>query len=72
MIQALVLPSPPDCLNLDECIAQIWQSKQITPEQCSLLKSWLLQTDGEVVSSRDRQAIDRLLHAVRRGWIVLS
>lgn len=71
MIRASVLPSHLNCLTLDECIAQIWQSKQITPEQCSLLRSWLLQTDVEVVPSRDRQVVDRLLHAVRRGWIVL-
>jgi hypothetical protein len=74
MIQASVLPSQLDCLNLDECVAQIWQSKRITSEQCSFLRAWLLEVDADadVVPSYDRQVVDRLLHAVRRGWIGLG
>ena len=57
--------------NIDECVAQIWQSKEIATDQCVLLQAWLLQMDGDIAMSRERQAIDRLLHAVRRGWIVM-
>ncbi|MBO9999928.1 MAG: hypothetical protein J7641_13180 [Cyanobacteria bacterium SID2] len=55
-------------IALSELIARVWHSGCLTVSERQVLKSVLLTSS---LSDEDRAAIDRLLHAVRRGWIEL-
>ncbi len=52
--------------TVSEIFYQIWQTKQISPRHRWGLMSALMQ---DSLSEDERDAIDRLLHAVRRGWL---
>lgn len=52
--------------TISEIFYQIWQTKQISARHRWGLRSALMQ---DSLSEDERDAIDRLLHAVRRGWL---
>lgn len=52
--------------TISEIFYQIWQTGQITSRHRWGLMSALMQ---DSLSQDERDAIDRLLHAVRRGWL---
>ncbi|NJK28295.1 MAG: hypothetical protein HC925_07180 [Coleofasciculaceae cyanobacterium SM2_3_26] len=54
-------PSP-----FSDLFFNIWHSGQLTPGDRNSLKSFLLQ---DCLDTSERDAIDRVLHAIRRGWI---
>lgn len=54
--------------NLSELAAQVWNSGVLSRRERSCLQRLLLET---TLTPEDRAAIDRLIHAVRRGWIAL-
>ena len=54
---------------ISEIFFQIWCSGRITRTDRHGLKSALLE---EVLDQEDQAAIDRLLHAVRRGWLLVE
>ncbi|PPT05286.1 hypothetical protein CKA32_000617 [Geitlerinema sp. FC II] len=52
--------------SIDELFAQIWQSGYVNSHAKRVLKTLLLEQSY----TQDEQAtIDRLLYAVRRGWL---
>lgn len=51
---------------LSELFAEVSSSGRITPQDCQHLRTVLL---GNQVSDEEKQAIDRLLYAVRLGRI---
>ena len=48
---------------------QIWCSGRITQDHRSELKSAFL---GDRLGEEEKAAVDRMLHAIRRGWLVLD
>ncbi|GAB4305975.1 MAG TPA: hypothetical protein IGS52_04250 [Oscillatoriaceae cyanobacterium M33_DOE_052] len=54
--------------TISEIFYQIWHSGQITYHHRWGLMSALMQ---DSLNQEEREAIDRLLHAVRRGWLRL-
>lgn len=56
-------------MPISELFFQIWRSGKITRTDRYSLRAALLE-DG--LSEEDKAAIDRLLHAVRRGWLLLD
>lgn len=55
--------------TISEIFYQIWQTGHITPRHRWGLMSALMQ---DSLTQDERDAIDRLLHAVRRGWLRLE
>ena len=55
--------------SISEIFYQIWQTKQITSRHRWGLMSALM-TDS--LTEDERDAIDRLLHGVRRGWLQIK
>lgn len=55
--------------SISEVFFQAWSSGKITPLDRYGLKSALLE---EKLPDDEREAIDRLLHAVRSGWLALE
>ena len=49
-----------------EVFGQVWKTGCLTRVEREWLKNALLQT---ALSAEDTAAIDRLIHAVRRGWL---
>lgn len=56
-------------MQVSELFFQIWRSGKITRTDRYSLRAALLE---ESLSEEDKAAIDRLLHAVRRGWLLLD
>jgi hypothetical protein len=54
---------------ISELFFQIWCSGRITQDNRFGLKYALLK---DTLGEEDKAAIDRLLHAVRRGWLTLD
>lgn len=54
---------------ISELFFQIWCSGRITRTDRYGLKSALLE---DTLDEEDKAAIDRLLHAVRRGWLLVE
>ncbi|MEM6501574.1 MAG: hypothetical protein AAF685_07025 [Cyanobacteria bacterium P01_C01_bin.89] len=55
--------------NVAEIFSEVWDSGKITEHERMELRSALLNGD---LSSDDHAAIDRLVHAVKRGWLSLG
>ncbi|MGD1850354.1 MAG: hypothetical protein ACFCBU_07015 [Cyanophyceae cyanobacterium] len=55
--------------NIAEIFSEVWDSGRITECERLELRSALLNGD---LSNDDYAAIDRLVHAVKRGWLSLS
>ncbi|WP_211517476.1 hypothetical protein [Geitlerinema sp. PCC 9228] len=47
---------------------QIWHSGSLNTEQRATIQKTLLETD---MSADELAAIDRIVHAVRRGWLTM-
>ncbi|AFY80014.1 hypothetical protein [Oscillatoria acuminata] len=62
--QSLIPPS-----NFSELFFQIYWSGRLTLEHRNYLKTTLLQ---ESLTEEEQRAIDRLIYAVRRGWLKLT
>lgn len=52
--------------TFSELTARVWNSGSISHSERRYLRSFLLENP---LTDEDRAALDRLLHAVRRGWI---
>ncbi|MBE9041057.1 hypothetical protein IQ235_09725 [Oscillatoriales cyanobacterium LEGE 11467] len=52
-----------------DVFCQIWCSGRITKDDRSELKSAFLK---DRLGEEDKAAVDRMLHAIRRGWLVLD
>ena len=46
---------------------QIWESGEVTDKERSILHTLLTTSEG--LDEFDRALLDRLLHAIHRGWI---
>ena len=55
--------------NVATVFSEVWDSGVITQHERNALRSALLR--GEL-SNDDYAAIDRLVHAVKRGWLSLD
>lgn len=55
--------------NLSELFFQIYWSGRLTQEHRQYLRAILLQ---ERLSEEDHSSINRLIYAVRRGWLKLT
>ncbi|WP_017660630.1 hypothetical protein [Baaleninema simplex] len=54
--------------TLDEMFACVWTEGYLTRDQRKTLMSVVLSS---AISDRDREVLDRIFHAVRRGWLKL-
>jgi hypothetical protein len=54
---------------ISEIFSRVWEAGELTPYDRYNLRSALL---GMRLTEDDRAAIDRMLHAVRRGWLDMS
>ncbi len=52
--------------SVDDLFAQIWQSGYVSLHARHVLRSLLLE---EAYTQDEQATIDRLLYAVRRGWL---
>ena len=55
--------------SIAEVFSEVWDSGEITRHERKELQSGLLKGD---LSNDDYAAIDRLVHAVKRGWLSLG
>jgi hypothetical protein len=55
--------------NFSELFFQIYWSGRLTPEHRQYLRAILLQ---ESLSEEEQSSINRLIYAVRRGWLKLT
>lgn len=55
--------------TVSELFFQVYRSGRLTTNQRQHLRSSLLQ---ESLSEEEQTAIDRLIYAVRRGWLKMS
>jgi hypothetical protein len=55
--------------NLSELFFQIYCSRKLTREHRQYLRTTLLR---ESLSEEEQRAINRLVYAVRRGWLTLT
>lgn len=62
MTHALILQS-----DLAEMFGQVWKNGGLSSRDRRRLMLAILQEDS--LSSEEQATIDRLLHAVRRGWL---
>ncbi|TVR11115.1 MAG: hypothetical protein EA395_08155 [Phormidium sp. GEM2.Bin31] len=58
----------PSGITLSELAARVWHSGQISSQDRQVLRSLFL---NHLLSEEDIAAVDRLLHAIRRGWITM-
>ncbi|WP_234488928.1 hypothetical protein [Oxynema sp. CENA135] len=65
MIDTALLPQS----QIAELFFQVYRYGQITKEQRQFLKMFLLQ---ETLPYEERTAIDRMIYAVRRGWLKIA
>ncbi|MFP4219614.1 MAG: hypothetical protein ACLFM4_01830 [Phormidium sp.] len=63
--------SPQRCLvpPVADLFFQAWCAGTLAPGDRSQVRDALL---NDCISDEDRQAIDRLIHCVRRGWLVMD
>jgi hypothetical protein len=54
-------------VSLEDLYAQIWKTGYLTQSQQQQLKSMRYLDD--CMTSGERETIDRLMHAIRRGWL---
>lgn len=55
--------------NIAELFSQVWQSRHLSAQDWERLTCTLT---GSCLSGEERATIDRLRHAVRRGWVKVS
>ncbi len=55
--------------SVAEVFSEVWDSGEITQHERKELQSALLKGD---LTNDDYAAIDRLVHAVKRGWLSLE
>ncbi len=60
------LSAKPPKATFEEMFARVWKVGTITRHERTRLAALLLQ---ESISLEERASIDRLLHAIRRGWL---
>ncbi|WP_159783231.1 hypothetical protein [Sodalinema gerasimenkoae] len=58
----------PSGVTLSELAARVWNSGKISSQDRQVLRSLFL---NNLPSDEDIAAVDRLLHAIRRGWITM-
>jgi len=58
----------PSATHLYLLFYQIWHSGSLNTEQRATIQKTLLETD---MSADELAAIDRIVHAVRRGWLTM-
>ncbi|MBO9999999.1 MAG: hypothetical protein J7641_13560 [Cyanobacteria bacterium SID2] len=58
-----VLSSPP---ALDEMFAHVWTAGHLTRDERKTLMSVVLSS---TLSAEEKEVLDRIFHAVRRGWL---
>ncbi|MCC5899886.1 MAG: hypothetical protein JJU32_18460 [Phormidium sp. BM_Day4_Bin.17] len=58
----------PSGITLSELAARVWNSGKISSQDRQVLRSLFL---NNFPSDEDIAAVDRLLHAIRRGWITM-
>ena len=62
-------PRPLCCQNaISETIVRVWNTRSVTRSERQTLMDALLDYR---IGSEEKAAIDRLLHAIRRGWLQL-
>ena len=54
-------------VSLEDLYAQTWKMGYLTQTQQQQLKS--MRSLDKSMTSGERETIDRLMHAVRRGWL---
>ncbi|HIK31050.1 MAG TPA: hypothetical protein IGS17_08795 [Oscillatoriales cyanobacterium M59_W2019_021] len=54
-------------VSLEDLYAQIWKTGYLTQTQQQQLKS--MRSLDKRMTSGERETIDRLMHAIRRGWL---
>ena len=54
--------------SVDKLFYQIWHSGRLGPQERLGLMNALL----EEITSQEQAAVNRILHAVRRGWIEVA
>jgi hypothetical protein len=54
-------------VSLEDLYAQVWKTGYLTQTQQQQLKS--MKYLGDRMTSGERETIDRLMHAIRRGWL---
>lgn len=59
-------PITPSATTLSELAAQVWNSGKISSQDRQFLRSLFTE---HLPSEDEIAAVDRLLHAIRRGWI---
>ncbi len=55
--------------SIEELFGQVWQTGSINRQHQRRLKRALLDRN---MNPDERAAVDRMLHAVRRGWLKLK
>ncbi|NMG61071.1 hypothetical protein E1H12_21800 [Geitlerinema sp. P-1104] len=56
-------------IPLDEMFARVWNLGHLTRAERQTLKSVVLSNS---LSSEDQDVLNRIFHAVRRGWLKIS
>ncbi|MGB3240510.1 MAG: hypothetical protein WBB29_19620 [Geitlerinemataceae cyanobacterium] len=54
-------------VSLEDLYAQVWKAGYLTQTQQQQLKS--MRYLDSYITSGERETIDRLMHAIRRGWL---
>ncbi|MFO8040620.1 MAG: hypothetical protein R6U67_14380 [Sodalinema sp.] len=62
----MLTPITPSATTLSELAAQVWNSGKISSQDRQFLRSLFTE---HLPSEEEIAAVDRLLHAIRRGWI---
>lgn len=55
--------------NIAELFSQVWESRCLSARDCEGLTRTLA---SGALSGDERAAVDRLMHAVRRGWLQVA
>ncbi len=53
-------------IDLSDIYSEVWASRRVTNDSREVIRSALLSGD---LTSEDCKAIDRMVHAIRRGWL---
>lgn len=64
--KSMFTPITPSATTLSELAAQVWNSGKISSQDRQFLRSLFTEN---FPSEEEIAAVDRLLHAIRRGWI---
>lgn len=66
LYKSMFTPITPSATTLSELAAQVWNSGKISSQDRQFLRSLFTE---HLPSEEEIAAVDRLLHAIRRGWI---